>query len=171
MPQIEQFRPSDEPMPSDIGLDQEDRRKLAEGLERILADTYLLMAKTHGFHWNVTGPQFASLHELFEKQYKDLFEAVDEVAERMRALGYYAPAGFSQFRQLATLEEESGIPAAQDMLRQLAADHDSMARSCRELINVCDETDDSVTEDLLNARIAVHEKSAWMLRASLAKPG
>ena len=125
------------------------------------------MAKTHGFHWNVTGTQFSALHALFEEQYKDLFGAVDEIAERMRALGFFAPGGLGQFKQLATLSDEQGVPSAEEMLRKLTADHDAMARSCREVIEICHEMDDSVTEDLMNDRVATHEKMGWMLRASL----
>jgi starvation-inducible DNA-binding protein len=164
-----QFRPSDEPMDVGGGLDQDQRKPLAEGLEHVLADTYLLMAKTHGFHWNVTGPQFHSLHALFEQQYTDLFGAVDEIAERMRALGFFAPGGLGQFKELASLKDETDVPAAQDMVRKLAGDHDALARACRQLIDVCDQVGDSVTEDLMNDRVAMHEKMAWMLRASMAR--
>ena len=169
MAAIEQFRPSDEPMEVGTGLDAKQRQPLAEGLEHILADTHLLMAKTHGFHWNVTGPQFSSLHALFEQQYTDLFGAVDEIAERMRALGYFAPGGLGQFKELASLKDETDVPDAQAMLRKLAADHNALARACRQLIAVCDQTGDTVTEDLMNDRVSMHEKMAWMLRASMAQ--
>ncbi|MDX6750705.1 Dps family protein [Geminicoccaceae bacterium 1502E] len=158
---------SHEPLRPEIGLDRDARKALAEGLAQVLADSYTLLGKTHGFHWNVTGPQFPGLHPLFEEQYRDLQDAVDEIAERIRALGHFAPGSLGQFLARTAVDDEKGVPAAQDMLKQLAKDNELLARQCRKVVETCDKTDDTVTEDLMNGRIAFHEKAAWMLRASL----
>lgn len=166
------IRPSTEPIAAEIGLDEGARQKLAQGLGLVLADSYVLLGRTHGFHWNVTGPQFPGLHTLFEDEYKDLQQAVDEIAERIRALGFFAPGSLESFVQLSRLAADGRsndeVPDAQAMCRLLAQDHEQVARGCREVVELCEEAEDTVTEDLLNDRIAAHEKAAWMLRASLA---
>ena len=133
----------------------------------MLADSYTLLGKTHGFHWNVVGPQFHSLHEMFEEQYRDLQDAVDEIAERIRALGFLAPGSLSQFLKLTTIKDELEAPKAQDMLRELVEDNETVVRACRGVVRICHDADDTVTEDLMNQRLRAHEKAAWMLRASL----
>jgi len=140
---------------------------LADGLAKILADTCTLLGKIHGFHWNVTGPTFHSLHAMFQEQDEDLTGAVDELAERIRALGDTAPGSLSQFLKLTTIEVEHGVPDATAMLHQPARDNEFVNRSCRELVQLCHDADDTVTEDLMNGRMGRHEKAAWMLRASL----
>jgi starvation-inducible DNA-binding protein len=160
-------QPSHEPLPVNIGLSEQHRKQLAEGLQGVLADSYTLLGKTHGFHWNVVGPQFHSLHEMFEEQYQDLQDAVDDIAERIRALGFLAPGSLSQFLKLTTIKDEHEAPKAQDMLRELVEDNETVARACRGVVRICHEADDTVTEDLMNQRLRAHEKAAWMLRASL----
>jgi starvation-inducible DNA-binding protein len=160
--------PSDEPVRSiDIGVDATDRHRVAEALGPVLADTYVLMAKTHGFHWNVTGPQFPALHELFEKLYTDLFEAVDDIAERMRAVGVYAQTSLTAFADLSTLPEVREVPDAETMLRLLIADNETIARQARQVAELAQGAGDGASEDLMNARMAAHDKAAWMLRATL----
>lgn len=152
-------------MKIDIGIDEAHRRSVAEGLSRLLADSYTLYLKTHSFHWNVTGPQFTSLHLLFEQEYTELALAVDEIAERIRALGLPSPGSYSQFVKLATVREETGVPAAADMVRQLASDHETVARSAREALRTAQKAGDEASADLLIGRMGVHEKAAWMLRS------
>jgi starvation-inducible DNA-binding protein len=152
---------------ADLGIDPEQRKSVADGLSHMLADSYLLLVKTQNFHWNVTGPMFRSLHSLFEDQYKDLQAAVDEIAERIRALGQTAPGSLSRFMELATLEEEHGIPAAEEMVRQLAAAHEAIDRAARTVLASAEAAGDQVTVDLVTERMQVHEKQAWMLRAIL----
>ncbi|MFC7333366.1 Dps family protein [Rhodocista pekingensis] len=159
--------PSHEALPVQTGLPEDARQDLAQGLARVLADTYTLLGKTHGFHWNVTGRQFHSLHEMFQEQYEDLTEAVDELAERIRALGHFAPGSLSQFLKLSEIEDEHGVPAPQEMLSQLVRDNETVTRACREVVDIAQEAGDTVTEDLMNQRMAYHEKAAWMLRASI----
>lgn len=161
--------PSDEPVQSiDIGVEAIDRHRIAEALGPVLADTYSLMVKTHGFHWNVSGPQFPALHELFEKFYTELFEAVDDIAERIRAVGAYAPTSLTAFAELSTLGEVRDVPDAETMLRLLIADNEAIARQARHVAELAQSADDGASEDLMNARMAAHEKAAWMLRATLA---
>jgi starvation-inducible DNA-binding protein len=167
MPTAVQIEPSAEPLGVEIGLEQNHRKALADGLAIVLADSYTLLGKTHGFHWNVTGPQFPGLHALFEKQYTDLQGAVDEIAERIRALGFLAPGSLGQFLRLSRIQDEEGVPEAQEMLRRLARDNELAARTCRQVVELTLTADDPVTQDLLNERIHAHEKAAWMLRASL----
>ena len=152
----------------DIGISVEDRERIAEGLSRLLADTYTLYIKTHNFHWNVEGPLFNTLHQMFEQQYVELAAAVDEIAERIRALGFPAPGSYAQFSQLARVEEETGQPAAEDMIAQLARDQEIVVRTAREIFPVADEAHDEPTVDLLTQRMHTHEKTAWMLRSMLA---
>ncbi|MDB5100859.1 MAG: putative Ferritin and Dps family,DNA protection during starvation protein [Cyanobacteria bacterium RYN_339] len=151
----------------DIGIDEAQRMRIAEGLSRLLADTYTLYLKTQGFHWNVTGPQFNSLHAMFETQYTELAAAVDLIAERIRALGFPAPGSFAQFAKLATVQEETGVPNAQDMIRALAKDQETVVRTARAIFPVVDQAHDEPTADLLTGRMQVHEKTAWMLRSLL----
>lgn len=165
---VKPLTPSQEPVSGiDIGVETSDRRRIADALAPVLADTYALMAKTHGFHWNVTGPQFPALHELFEKLYTDLFEAVDDLAERMRALGVYAPAGLSGLADLSSLPTVREIPDAETMLRLLIADNEAIARHARQVAELAQGAADGASEDLMNARMAAHDKAAWMLRATL----
>lgn len=154
-------------MKLDIGIDEKAREKIAGGLGRVLADSYLLYLKTHGFHWNVTGPQFNSLHAMFMTQYTELATAVDAVAERIRALGLVAPASYAQFTKLASIKEEQGAPPANDMVRQLMSDHEALARTVRGALPAAQEAHDEASVDLLVERLSVHEKTAWMLRAQL----
>ena len=136
-------------------------------LARLLADTYVLYVKTHGYHWNVTGPRFAQLHAMFETQYLEEFEAVDEIAERMRALGVMAPGSQRQFLALATLTEQGeGVPDATEMVRQLAADHESVIATAQSVLRAAEAAEDAATVDLATRRLAVHQKALWMLRAS-----
>ena len=154
-------------MQIDIGIAENDRKAIAEGLSRVLADTFALYLKTHSFHWNVTGPMFNTLHTMFMTQYTELWTALDEVAERIRALGYPAPGSFSQFTKLASIGEEPGVPKAQDMIRQLVEGHEAVARTARKVILTADEANDQPTTDLLTQRLQIHEKTAWMLRSLL----
>ena len=151
----------------DIGIPPEQRQQIADGLGRLLADTWVLYGKTHGFHWNVTGPMFTSLHTLFETQYNELWDSLDEIAERIRALGLPAPFGDSTLTKLASLEEAGSIPAAMDMVKQLVADHEAVARTARSVFEIADAANDQPSADLLTQRLQVHEKTAWMLRSLL----
>ena len=151
----------------DIGISQQDRKKIAEGLSRLLADTYTLYVKTHNFHWNVTGPLFNTLHLMFEQQYTELATAVDEIAERIRALGFPAPGSYAQFGGLTNIAEETGVPTAQEMIAQLCKDQEIVVRTAREVFPVADEAHDEPSADLLTQRMQVHEKTAWMLRSML----
>ena len=151
----------------DMGLEMEDRHSVAEGLSRLLADSYTLYLKTHNFHWNVTGPLFSTLHLMFQQQYEELATAVDLVAERIRALGQPAPGSFVQFARLASVKEESGVPPAEEMLRQLVEGQQAVVRTARQLFPQAEHSGDQVTMDLLTQRLQVHEKNAWMLRSML----
>ncbi len=150
-----------------IGINQENRECIAQGLSRLLADTYSLYLKTHNFHWNVTGPQFQTLHTMFETHYTELATAVDDIAERIRALGVYAPGSYSNFASLTVIEEEKGVPSANDMMTQLTRDHELVAKTARSIFPIAEEANDEVTADLLTQRLQVHEKTAWMLRSML----
>ena len=154
----------------EIGINDGDRKKIGEGLARLLADSYTLYLKTHGYHWNVTGPMFPVLHEQFEEQYKDLQAAVDEIAERVRMLGEFAPGSYKEFGRLTTLRESDGVPAARDMITDLMHDHETLARKCRELVAVAEKAGDAGTVDLLSQRLRKHEKAAWMLRCQTEQP-
>jgi starvation-inducible DNA-binding protein len=151
----------------EIGIDAKDRQAVADGLAHLLADTYTLYLKTHNFHWNVTGPQFRALHAMYEEQYIDLAAAVDEIAERIRALGHKAPGSFTKFLELTSVEEETGVPPANEMTRQLAVGHEAVDRTARNVFSLAEEAEDQVTMDLLVERMQVHEKQAWMLRSLL----
>lgn len=154
--------------PVDTGLDEKSRSDVANALCRVLADTYTLYLKTQGFHWNVVGPLFYSLHQLTEEQYKDLAEAVDELAERIRALGYPAPASFGEFAALRTIEDVTGLPTGEEMIGQLVKDHEAVAREMRNAAATAAAANDDVTNDLLTGRLREHEKAVWMLRALVA---
>jgi len=154
-------------MQINIGIEEGDRKRIAEGLGRVLADTYTLYLKTHNFHWNVTGPQFQTLHTLFMTHYTEMNLAVDEVAERIRALGYPAPGSFSQFAALTAIVEETGVPKASDMTRQLVIGNETICRTAREVLKIANDADDQPTVDLLTQRLHIHEKNAWMLRSLL----
>lgn len=151
----------------DIGISVEDREKIAEGLSRLLADSYTLYLKTHNFHWNVEGPMFNSLHKMFEEQYAELAAAVDVIAERIRALGFPSPGSYSQFAKLTRIEEETDVPDAMDMVAQLARDQEIVVRTAREVFPLADKANDEPTADLLTQRMQTHEKTAWMLRSML----
>jgi starvation-inducible DNA-binding protein len=149
------------------GPGAEDRRETADRLSRLLADTYTLYLKTQGFHWNVTGPLFASLHQMFEQQYTELALAVDVVAERIRALDVVAPGSFEQFVQLSSIHQPTTPPRAEAMIKQLVEGHEAVARTARHVLAVAEPAGDQVTMDLVTQRLQVHEKSAWVLRSLL----
>ncbi|MBK8163489.1 MAG: DNA starvation/stationary phase protection protein [Gammaproteobacteria bacterium] len=154
-------------MQINIGINDNDRKAIANGLSKLLADTYTLYLKTHNFHWNVTGPMFNTLHLMFEQEYNELALAVDAIAERIRALGVPAPGSYKQFAELTRIREETGQPEATDMIRQLVADQETVARTAREIFPIVDKANDEPTADLLTQRMQVHEKTAWMLRSLL----
>lgn len=150
-----------------IGIEDTDRAEIANGLSLLLADSFTLYLKTHNFHWNVTGPMFQTLHVLFQQQYTELWNALDLIAERIRSLGHYAPGSFKHFGELASIEEETGVPSAHDMMRQLIEGQEAVARTAREVFKIADAANDQPTADLLTQRMEIHEKNAWMLRALL----
>ncbi len=152
----------------DIGISERKRKEIANRLAALLADNYTLYLKTHAFHWNITGPMFNSLHVMFETQYNELWLANDEIAERMRALGVFAPGSGAQFAKLSSIKEESGVPGWEEMVRQLVDGHESAARTAREAFRTADEADDQPSADLATQRMQAHEKTAWMLRSLLA---
>ena len=151
----------------DIGLAEDDRQEIADGLCTFLANTYTLYLKTHNFHWNVTGPMFRDLHLQFEEQYQELAGAVDVIAERIRTLGYPVPATFASFSELGEIKEADGVPEAKEMIRQVVDGHETIARGARELFDVAEKAGDQATADMLTERLEVHEKAAWMLRVLL----
>lgn len=151
----------------DIGISQPHREEIAQGLSRLLADTYTLYLKTHNFHWNVTGPMFQTLHLMFEAQYNELALAVDLVAERIRSLGFPAPGTYKQYAALSSIKEEDGVPAAKDMIRLLVEGQEAVVRTARSLYPSVEAARDEATADLLTQRIQLHEKTAWMLRSLL----
>jgi starvation-inducible DNA-binding protein len=154
-------------MKVDIGITEVHRKEIAHGLSRVLADTYTLYLKTHYFHWNVTGPMFQTLHLMFEQQYNELALAVDLLAERIRALDVPAPGSYSMFSKLTSIREETGLPKAEDMIRQLIDGQEAVIRTARTVFRIADEAADQVTADLLTERMQIHEKTAWMLRSLL----
>jgi starvation-inducible DNA-binding protein len=154
-------------MAIDIGIKEKDRRAIAEGLGRLLADSYTLYLKTHNYHWNVTGPMFNTLHLMFEQQYTELALAVDLIAERIRALGHPAPGSYKAFAKLTSIEEETGLPAAEEMIRNLVTGQETVVRTARKLFPVVDKAGDEPTADLLTQLMQIHEKNAWMLRSLL----
>ena len=155
------------PPPIDIGIPLAERRAIAEGLSALLADSYTLYLMTHNFHWNVTGPQFNSLHAMFMGQYTEQWGAIDVIAERIRALGFPAPGTYAEFARLTSIREPEGVPEANDMIRQLVVAQEATARTARNLFPVVEATRDQPTADVLTQRINVHEKTAWMLRSLL----
>jgi starvation-inducible DNA-binding protein len=157
-------------MSIDIGIAEQDRKAIADGLSRLLADTYTLYLKTHNYHWNVTGPMFNTLHLMFEQQYNELALAVDLIAERIRALGHPAPGSYRAYAGLTGIEEETGVPSATEMVRQLVKGQETVVRTARALFPTVDAAHDEPTADLLTQRMQVHEKNAWMLR-SLVEEG
>jgi starvation-inducible DNA-binding protein len=151
----------------DNGISPKDRARIAEGLSHLLADTYTLYLMTHNFHWNVKGPMFNTLHAMFMAQYTELWNAVDPIAERIRALGFPAPGTYGQFGKLSTVKEVEGVPKAEEMVALLIKGHDAVARTARGLLPAADDANDQPTLDLITQRLDVHEKTAWMLRSLL----
>jgi starvation-inducible DNA-binding protein len=152
----------------DIGIPDKERRAIAEGLSRLLADSYTLYLKTHNFHWNVTGRMFQTLHLMFEQQYTELAMAVDLIAERIRALGYPAPGSYKAYAALTSIEEETGTPNAEEMIRQLVKGQEAVVRTARAVFPTAEAAKDEPTADLLTQRMQIHEKNAWMLRSLVA---
>jgi starvation-inducible DNA-binding protein len=150
-----------------IGINENDRAKIVEGLSALLADSFTLYMMTHNFHWNVTGPQFNSLHAMFMDQYTEQWNALDIIAERIRALGHLAPGTFSEFAKLTSVKEVAGVPKANDMVRYLVDAQETTARTARKLFPVVEAANDQPTADLLTQRLEIHEKTAWMLRSLL----
>jgi starvation-inducible DNA-binding protein len=156
-------------MEIDIGITKEDRAKIAKGLSRLLADSYTLYLTTHKFHWNVTGPMFNALHQMFEGQYTELAEAVDLIAERIRALGFPAPGSYKEFEKLTSLKQPENVPSAEGMIQQLLTCHEGVAKTARSVVPLADKASDESSLDLLTQRLQIHEKTAWMLRSLLEK--
>ena len=154
-------------MKIDTGIPESDRQSIAEGLSRLLADSYTLYLKTHNFHWNVTGPMFQTLHTMFEEEYTELATAVDEIAERIRALGHPAPGSYAAYAKLSTVTESEDVPEAREMVKQLVSAHETVAKTARSVFPAAESGNDEVTADLLTQRMTVHEKTAWMLRSLL----
>ncbi len=151
-----------------IGISEQDRQDIARGLARLLADSYTLYLKTHNYHWNVTGPLFNTLHQMFEEQYTELGVAMDEIAERIRALGEPAPGSYQAYSELTEIEEEVGEPSAEEMILRLLKGQETVARTARSVIAAAEAANDEPTADLLTQRMQVHEKNAWMLRSMAA---
>ena len=156
-------------MSIDIGIAASDRAKIAQGLSRLLADSYTLYLKTHNYHWNVTGPLFNTLHLMFEQQYTELALAVDQIAERIRALGHPAHGSYQAFAALTSIKEEQGTPSAEEMIRQLVLGQEAVVKTAREVFPLADTAHDEPTADLLTQRMQLHEKNAWMLRSMLGQ--
>jgi starvation-inducible DNA-binding protein len=155
-------------MKIDIGIPDASRKEISEGLSHLLADTYTLYLKTHNYHWNVTGPMFQTLHLMFEQHYNELALAVDLIAERIRALGYPAPGTYTQYSKLTKIQEETTIPTAHDMIKNLVHGHETVARTARSIFPAAEKGSDEGTNDLLTQRITLHEKTSWMLRSLIA---
>lgn len=151
-----------------IGINEQDRVAIAEGLKRLLADSYTLYLQTHNFHWNVTGPQFRELHLMFEEHYTELAVAVDDIAERIRTLGVIAPGTYKAFAELSSIKETDGIPASGEMVDILTKGHEQVVRTAREVLKAAQEADDESSAALVSDRMRIHEKTAWMLRATRA---
>ena len=156
-------------MEIDIGIKPADRKQIAQGLSHLLADTYTLYLKTHNYHWNVTGPMFQTLHLMFEQQYNELALAVDLIAERIRALGVAAPGTYREFAALSSIKESKGVPKAEQMIKDLVAGQEAVARTARSVFPLVDKVNDEPTADLLTQRMQVHEKTAWMLRSLIER--
>ena len=151
----------------DIGIPEKERGQIADGLSRLLADTFTLYLTTHNFHWNVKGPMFQTLHLMFEQQYNELWLALDAIAERIRALGFPAPGTYAQYSRLSSIKETQGVPEAKEMIAILVSGQEAVARTARKIFPVVDKSSDEPTADLLTQRMQVHEKTAWMLRSLL----
>lgn len=149
----------------DIGIQEQDRAKVAEGLKHLLADSYTLYLQTHNFHWNVTGPQFSELHLMFEGHYTELATAVDEIAERIRTLDVPAPGTYAEFSKLSRIQEVEGVPLAKEMVDFLTGGHECVVKTCRDVLKIAQQANDESTAALVSDRMRVHEKTAWMLRA------
>ncbi len=156
-------------MAANLGIKEADRKKVVEGLSKLLADTYTLYLKTHSFHWNVTGPMFQTLHLMFQTQYTEMWTNVDLIAERIRSLDAPAPGTYAQFSRLASIKETVGVPTAQEMLKILLDGHEAVTRTARSVFPAAEKANDQPTMDLLTQRMEVHEKTAWMLRSLLKK--
>ena len=155
-------------MPMNLGIGENERVEIAVGLSKLLADTFTLYLKTHNFHWNVTGPMFRTLHLMFEEQYNALWVANDAIAERIRSLGFVAPATHKAFTKLTSIKEEDDVPPAEEMIRLLVEGHEIANRTARSIIETAENAKDAPTADLLTERMEFHEKTAWMLRSLLA---
>jgi starvation-inducible DNA-binding protein len=153
-------------MDVNTGIDEAARKEIADSLARLLADTYTLYLKTHGYHWNVAGPMFRSLHLMFEEQYMELRDAVDEIAERILALGHPAPASYAELGRLASVPDDPTVPEAMEMVRRLVDGHETVIRTARDVVRAAEASEDVGTADLATVRIETHEKTAWMLRAT-----
>lgn len=153
-------------MDIDIGINEADRLKSAEAVRLLLANTYTLYLKTHGYHWNVEGPHFQQLHIQFMEQYTEMWTAVDELAERIRALGYYAPASYAEMSKLSSVKEETGTPDWKTMVQTLAQGHEQVAKTARDVLRISEGVGDDATADVVAPRVTIHEKTAWMLRAT-----
>jgi starvation-inducible DNA-binding protein len=154
-------------MKVNIGIDEGKRKLVAEGLSKLLADSYTLYLKTHNYHWNVTGPHFQTLHAMFETHYDELAIAVDDIAERIRALGKFAPGTYREFAALSTIKESEGVPDWKSMVSDLTDGHEAVIRTCREVLPTAQEAEDESSVALISDRMRVHEKTAWMLRSVL----
>lgn len=155
-------------LPIDIGISEQDRASVVAELSKTLADTYTLYLMTHNFHWNVTGPMFSTLHELFMTQYTEAWQALDEIAERIRALGHYAPGTYAEYARLSSIAEPTQVPDTRTMMQMLMEGNEAVARTARAAFQVADQVNDQPTADLLTQRLDIHEKNAWMLRSLLA---
>lgn len=152
----------------DIGINEQDRMETANGLKRLLADSYSLYLQTHNFHWNITGVRFRELHIMFEEHYTELATAVDEIAERIRTLGVVAPGSYGAFAKLTSIEEVEHVPSAEEMLDILVRGHEQIVRTAREVLKISQQAEDESSSALVSDRMRLHEKTAWMLRASKA---
>lgn len=153
--------------PINIGIEPSERTKIAEGLSHLLADTYTLYLKTHNFHWNVTGPMFQTLHLMFETQYTEMAAGVDTIAERIRALGVFAPGSYHEYKRLSKIEEADKVPSAREMISQLLKGNETVIATARSIVPLAEKANDEATLDLLTVRMQTHEKTAWMLRSLL----
>ena len=154
----------------DIGIKQQDRVRIADGLKYLLADSYTLYLQTHNFHWNVSGPQFRELHLMFEEHYTELATAVDEIAERIRTLDVAAPGTYKAFAEMSSISEVEGVPSAEEMVEILTRGHEQVVKTCRQILAPAQQANDESTAALVSDRMRVHEKTAWMLRALSSKP-
>lgn len=151
----------------DISIPENQRQEIAEGLKKLLADTYTLYLKTHNYHWNVTGPMFQTLHTMFMEQYTELWNSIDLIAERIRSLGFFAPGSYKEYSKLTSIQEEDHVPKAKDMIANLVDGHEKTIKTARAILKPAEEGNDQATLDLVTQRLNVHEKTAWMLRSLL----